>query len=211
MAFGQTPRDAGGIPVSSAYVPNVGWVALQGSPVNNTDGSSNTSAGIVSVDQIQSAIMNGKGYAATTGALATATNGNLTVGVSVFNPAASGKSLYIFSMKFHAFANNAAPKYNTGATTDPAYANVLTPQNLRSGGPASVASVTSPANNATTSIALSGSLQDFVVVNTTATFELLTAPAGIMLPAGTASGIILYGIVVAAGGTWGATIRWIEF
>ena len=47
MAFGSTPKDVAGIPVSSVYVPGVGWVALQGSTTTNTDGQNNQSAGVV--------------------------------------------------------------------------------------------------------------------------------------------------------------------
>lgn len=44
MAFGNTVKDAGNIPIAETYVPNVGFVALQGSTNTNTDGSSNQSA-----------------------------------------------------------------------------------------------------------------------------------------------------------------------
>lgn len=44
MAFGATPRDSGGIPISEVYVPGSGMYALQGSSQTNTDGSGNTSA-----------------------------------------------------------------------------------------------------------------------------------------------------------------------
>jgi hypothetical protein len=210
MAFGQTPKDSAGLPVGSVYVPNVGFVGLQGSPVNNTDGLSNASAGVVSVDQIASAIINSKGFVATTGTLVTATNGNLTMGMSVFNPSGSGKNLYIYSIKYHAFNISAAPKYNI-TTADPLYSNAITPQNLRPAGGASVANVTSAANNASASISLSGTLQDLTAVNAAGTVEFLPSSSGIMFPAGSANGITVYGIVTTAGGSWGATVRWIEF
>lgn len=43
MAFGSTPKDSGGVPVAETYVHNVGFVALQGSTLTDTDGSSNQS------------------------------------------------------------------------------------------------------------------------------------------------------------------------
>lgn len=43
MAYGQTPKDAGGIPIGSVYVPNTGIIPLQGAN-SSSDGSSNTSA-----------------------------------------------------------------------------------------------------------------------------------------------------------------------
>lgn len=42
-AFGATPKDSSGIPIAEVYVPNVGFVALQGSSGSFTDGSSNDS------------------------------------------------------------------------------------------------------------------------------------------------------------------------
>jgi hypothetical protein len=44
MAFGAVPKDSGNIPVAETYVPGVGFVALQGSTLTNTDGSSNQSS-----------------------------------------------------------------------------------------------------------------------------------------------------------------------
>lgn len=43
MAFGNLPEDAQGTPISSVYVPGVGFKALKGSTTTNTDGSSNDS------------------------------------------------------------------------------------------------------------------------------------------------------------------------
>lgn len=42
-AFGAVPKDSGGIPIAEVYIPNVGFVALQGSSGSFTDGSSNDS------------------------------------------------------------------------------------------------------------------------------------------------------------------------
>ena len=46
MAFGASVRDSGNVPIAQVYVPGVGFIALQGSSINNTDGSSNTSAAV---------------------------------------------------------------------------------------------------------------------------------------------------------------------
>lgn len=43
MAFGSTPKDIGGVPVAEGYVPGVGFIAMQGSTLTNTDGSGNES------------------------------------------------------------------------------------------------------------------------------------------------------------------------
>lgn len=44
MAFGNVPVDFGGVPIAETYVPGVGFRALQGSTLINTDGSSNVSS-----------------------------------------------------------------------------------------------------------------------------------------------------------------------
>ena len=46
MAFGASPVDVNGIPISSVYVPSTGFRALQGTEIT-TDGSSNDSAAAV--------------------------------------------------------------------------------------------------------------------------------------------------------------------
>lgn len=43
MAFGAVPKDSGSIPIAETYVPGTGFIALQGSTLTNTDGSSNIS------------------------------------------------------------------------------------------------------------------------------------------------------------------------
>lgn len=43
MAFGNTVKDAGQIPIAEGYVPGVGFIAMQGSTLTNTDGSTNVS------------------------------------------------------------------------------------------------------------------------------------------------------------------------
>jgi hypothetical protein len=48
VAFGTTPKsDSGTIPIGEVYVPSVGLIALQGSLITQTDGSSNQSAPVV--------------------------------------------------------------------------------------------------------------------------------------------------------------------
>jgi hypothetical protein len=213
MAFSTLPT-AANIPIGSDYDPATNtFPALQGSPLKNVDTFSNTSAPLVVGDQLQAAIMNGKGYVATTGLFATLTNGNLIMGLSVFNPLAGGKSLYIYSIKFSSVtsSSNLTIKYNL-TTADPTLATTITAQNLRPGGAASTASCTSAANAATASIAVTGTFQDMLFANTLGTFELLTTPeAGIMLPASAANGVLVYGTVVTAAQNWVATIRYIEF
>lgn len=48
MAFGTTPKgDSGSTPIAEVYVPGSALIALRGTLTTTTDGSSNTSAGVV--------------------------------------------------------------------------------------------------------------------------------------------------------------------
>ena len=47
MSFGNQQKDAAGIPIGCVYVPNTGFVALQGSKNTNSDTSSNVSSSVV--------------------------------------------------------------------------------------------------------------------------------------------------------------------
>lgn len=211
MPFGTPPRGADGIPLGSGYVSGVDFRALQGSPMVDTDAMGNQSSGVVAGDQVQVAIMQGKGYVASTTIFATATNGNLVMGMSVFNPSTSGKSLYIYSIRWHSFQNTASLKYYL-TTANPTFATALTPQNLKAGGSASVALVTSAANLATASLTPTGTQQDVLFAASMGSFEFLPSNgAGILLPAGSANGVAVFGTVVAAGNNWGASMQWIEF
>lgn len=213
MSYSNTLRDAGGIPLSSVVVPgNNVPVPLQGSSIGNTDANLNTTSGVVTADQIQAAILLGKGYAATTGTFSTATNGNLVMGMCVFNSSSSGKNIYIFSIRWHQVTSgNKTIKYHT-TTTNPAYATTITPSPLQVGSAnTSVATVTSAANGATASIATSGTQQDMLFASALGTFELLPSGAGMYLPSGVAAGVAVYGTVATAGDNWGATFKWIEF
>lgn len=46
MAYSQTPKDAGGLPISAVYIPNSGWAALQGLANSTADNSSNLSTAL---------------------------------------------------------------------------------------------------------------------------------------------------------------------
>jgi hypothetical protein len=46
MAYDALPKDAGNIPISTAYKPDTGFVAVQASSLTNTDGSGNVSGPI---------------------------------------------------------------------------------------------------------------------------------------------------------------------
>lgn len=212
MAFGTLVKDQVGIPIAQGYIPGVGFVGAQSSSLKNTDGSTNVSAPMVTANQIQANLLLGNAFIATTGVLATATNGNLTMGMSVFN-SSTAKNMYITSIKWSAQeATNASPHLQLKLTTsNPAFANSITPENLSAGGSASVATVTSAVNSATASVSVSGTNTDVIMAGAEGTYEFLLSDTGILLPSGAANGIAVYGLVVTAAKNWSATVRWVEF
>lgn len=211
MTFGTLKKDAQGTPVAQGWRPGDEFIGAQISELINVDGSTNESAGMVTSDQVQNAIMLGMAFVATTGVRATATNPNLVMGMSVFNSSSSGKSLYIFSIKWHAPAATTTIKYHL-TTVDPAYASSITQTKLKAGGAtASIATVTSAADAASASISTSGTQQDMLFNPGAGTFEFLPDGCGIYLPAGASNGVAVYGTIATAGNSWGASVRWLEF
>lgn len=166
---------------------------------------------LITEAMVQNLIRNAQGYQATTGRLVTATNANLQMGMSLFNPIGSGKSIMITSAK--ATCQNASAVTVQNTTTDPAYATTITATNLKLGGTASVltSSLTSAASGATAGIATSGSVYDATYVAATSFVELLANGNVIILPAGAANGISMFVTVTTAGNAWSFTFRWIEF
>lgn len=162
-------------------------------------------------NNIQNWVRSGNGYSASTGKLASATNGNLTVGgLSIFNPAASGKNILIYRILVH--VSVAAYTQANLTTVDPAFSNTVTPQNIKAGGAGSAASVTSSANGVTASVTVSGNIfGEAVVSSSVPTMELLTNGATILLPAGSANGVAIFPTLGTAGTAWAITAQWIEF
>jgi hypothetical protein len=212
MSYPAALLGADGLPVNSVYPPGASsFSGLQGSPLTTLDASNNTSTGVVTADQIQVQLLLGTAFLATTTAFATATNNNLVMGMALFNASNSGKSIYIFSLRWHAPAATTTIKYYL-TTTNPAYATSITPVKLKAGGAtSSVVTLTCAANGATASIAPTGTQQDMLFSTGAGTFEFLPANAGIYLPVGAANGISIFGTVATAGNSWGASMRWIEF
>lgn len=207
MAFGSEPLSGRGLPLSCGYLPDSGLTALQSSVVAQTDNSSNTTAGFVMTDQLLQSILLGQAYVATTTLLNTATNPNLIMGMSVFNPSSS-KGMYVFSAQWYTVSSSNAFKVFV-TSSNPSFPNPLTPINLKIGGPASVASVTSAANGASASLTITGSQTDLHTTTGQTGFEFLTTRYGFYLPPG--AGVSIFGTVATAGQTWAATMRWIEF
>jgi hypothetical protein len=146
------------------------------------------------------------------GASFNGTSGSASVGgainaveFSLFNPAASGKNIYVYSLKVMA---NLSGVYAiaTLITVDPAL-TAATIANLKAGGAASVASVTY-SNTAQTQ---SGTVLDRIVIpGNNAVQDFFDNDAGILLPSGTANGVAVF-INLTGAANWTVTARWIEF
>src|SRR6266700_2343058 len=88
-------------------------------------------------DQIRAWTLNSQTFSATSGKQTAA--GAINAGVSLFNPAASGKTLVVHACKL--MVGNVSFNVMTLTTSDPAYGTALTVTNNRAGsGTASVAS-----------------------------------------------------------------------
>ncbi len=152
-------------------------------------------------DQVAAMILAGKAFVASTGKQTS--TGNFTEGLSVFNPANSGKTLYFFSAKTGT-GNTAWHGLYAGIAADPALGSSLTPNNEFGGGAASVASASY--TNAAASITPAGTLHEEIQVAGGWTTEFLDIDEMIICPPG-------YGVeiaVVTATNAWVATLKWWE-
>lgn len=156
-------------------------------------------------DQLRGWLLNGQGFNATTGVVTAAAVGDY--GLSVFNPAASGKNVLLYSMKAYNFTNS-TQTFAYSTTADPALGSAPTVANLKAGGGSSVASVSYSAGNVL--VPSSGTL-DAGSMPVYTIYELLTNGAVILLPAGAADGVSLYLYVGTVNAKFSLGARWIEF
>lgn len=154
---------------------------------------------------IQNWVRSGQAYATTTGNYTS--TASTRPGLSIFNPSTSGKSLLIWSLHFYHSATIGDHRLNL-TTSDPALGTSPTISNLKGQGQA--ASVATVSSNTTSNTTMIGTTID-VLESTTSpmgAFEFLEYP--ILLPAGTANGVVVYlnstTAVVDA-----ISAKWIEF
>lgn len=169
-----------------------------------------SSGRLINISTIEDAIRNGKGYQATTGKIATATNPNLVGGMGLYNASGSGKSILIYSIKFYLSAASTVNQVNL-TTADPAMGSAITPVNLKPGGSASVATVSAPANNFTASVSVIGTLLDTIYALSSTPIEVLTNGACILLPSGANNGVATYLTIATAAQSFAVAMKWLEF
>ncbi len=152
-----------------------------------------------------STMMQGKGYSGSTGLLNVAA-GNYPL--CIFNPVSSGKSILLYSLRTSSgtASVNSISVFLQLVTTNPAYASAAVVTTTRPGSSASALAAT--CTFASTTQTLAGPYSQ-VEVSTTPV-ELLTNGGAILLPAGLASGVIVF-IQTYASGFSSTTAKWLEF
>lgn len=160
----------------------------------------------ITEDQIRAWIANGQGFSASTGILNSASGTN-NYPLSVFNPNNSGKSILLYSIQVSNGSGGATALLQL-VTSNPAFANQVTPINMKAGGPASAlpaAAITA----ATTNQAVAAPYEQVVALAST-TLELLTNGAAILLPNGSNNGLVMY-IQTYSAAINSILARWTEF
>ncbi len=166
----------------------------------------------INISNIQQMILNGKGYSCSTGKIAAATN----LAGSWFSPNTSAKNKIIWSVRmFYSNANqiNEARLITADDANITAGTSVIGQAiNLKVGGSAPEAVNAMHYASAVTAPTVGAATEPFDLAEIQAALFLEVIPAGgfIYIPAGTAGGIACYSATTASG-SWGMTVRWVEF
>lgn len=151
-------------------------------------------------DQIRAWIINGQSYSATTSKQTAA--GAINAGFSLFNPAASGKVVLLYSLKF--MIGNTSFNTLTLTTTDPAFGSSLTITNNRAGAAgSSVVSATFTNTNMTTT----GTTNDTVGGATNVLTQVFFNGDLLVLPAGNGAAFYLN---ISGANSWAVSADWVE-
>lgn len=146
---------------------------------------------------------NGSAFMASNGLLNPVTG---SYPLAVFNAATSGKNVLIYSIRIST-GTGSSNGFLQAVTTNPAYGSAATVTNKRLGGVASA--VATNCTFASTSQTLSAPYAK-VELLTAYPAELLSNGSTILLPSGSANGLIVW-ITTFSGGYCSITIEWIEF
>ncbi len=147
-------------------------------------------------------ILQGKGFTASIGLLNVAA-GNYPL--CVFNPATSGKNILLYSIRA-VTGTSSMTTFLQSVTTDPAFASAAAVTNAKLGGPASALATT--CTFASTSQTLTPPYNQVEV--STQPLELLSNGHALLLPNGSAQGVMIFLQTYTAGFN-SLTARWIEF
>jgi len=160
---------------------------------------------MVPVDKVRDWLFNAQAFYGTTGQESLA-NATVDSPCSLFNPANSGKNIFITSWAVSS-GTGALVGFCYFVTTDPAYANSLLISNAKAGGAATVANGTFINTNQS---APGGGTQFRRIYNNNYQ-EMIPNGFGILLPKGSANGVVTMMETYATGGIGGQSIAWLEF
>lgn len=160
-------------------------------------------------DQIRAQIENGQGFTYSTGQL-NSPAGSANLGLSVFNPAASGKSILIYSIKV--FYTGYAMFFLAPTAVDPALGTAANVTNaLLSSAKTSIASATYSNANIASLPANNAILEGAQAAGNYTIADILANGNQIyIMPKGTANGLFLF-FNSPGNNTWIATMKGIEF
>lgn len=155
-------------------------------------------------DFIRQSTVLGQAYAATNGCPSLNAN---TYALSVFNPSNSGKNILIYSVR-QANGSGSSFQQLSAVTSDPGYANTATPVNTKLGGAASA--IATHVTYASTNQSITGTALLAEPGPQNNAVELLSNSTVILLPNGSANGLILF-MTTFGNGYFAQSMRWIEF
>lgn len=189
---------------SGSNIPLASPALFNGSSLDRAIGVN----GVASVQSwVRQLALQGHAYSAHNG-LQTSATGTNDYPLSIFNPAASGKSILIYSIR--AMAASAVSSSITArlkfTTTDPAYGSAATVSNQKAGGAAS--SIASNCTFVTTNTAPTSPSAQVEIAN--GPLELLQNDQIIVLPAGSSNGITLL-LETYAAGAYSIGVKYVEF
>lgn len=150
---------------------------------------------------------NGQVFSVTTDQQSSGGSGNF--GLSLFNPS-SAKNIFVYSMKSSNQGGSTVFTATVTSATDPAYDGTSTILNASQNiaGATSVASATYSTSAVTDN---AGTTYDTLTGTAYSMVEVLTNGAGILLPAGIASGVVIYTFASGASQKWISSMKWIEY
>lgn len=149
----------------------------------------------------------GKAFIGSTGLLNSGTGAN-TYGLSIFNPANSGKTVLIYSVRASSgtASSNSISLLLQATTTNPAYANAVVVSNVRGSGAASA--IASTCTFSSSSLTIS---PPYIQVEiSTNPIDVFSNGGYIVLPAGSANGLTVL-LQTYASGINNISARWLEF
>jgi hypothetical protein len=149
----------------------------------------------------------GKAFIGNTGLLNSGSGAN-TYGLSIFNPANSGKTILVYSVRVSSgtASSNSISLLLQTTTINPAYANAATVANTRAGGAASAIASTCTFSSSGLTI----SPPYLQVEISTGPIDAFNNGGYIILPAGSANGLTAL-LQTYASGINNITARWLEF